>query len=68
MPLPRMSNKITRRSTYIEFDVIISGCGTFYHPSNFVVYHVMKTQGWSWFVFGETSVFPRSRVRIKSVL
>ena len=56
------------KKTYLKFDVIITRCGRFHLPTNFVIHNVIKAENFLRFFVVQISVFPGSSVWIKLVL
>lgn len=59
---------ILLKKTYLKFDVIITRCGGFHLPANFVIHDVIKAENFLRLFVVQVSVFPGSSVWIKLVL
>ena len=57
-----------KKKTYLKFDVIITRCGGFHLPANFVIHDVIKAEDFLRLFVVQISVFPGSSVWIKLVL
>ena len=56
------------KKTYLKFDVIITRCGGFHPPANFVIHDVIKAEDFLRLFVVQISVFPGSSVWVKLVL
>ena len=56
------------KRTYLKFDVIITRCGGFHLPANFVIHDVIKAEDFLRLFVVQISVFPGSSVWVKLVL